>query len=316
MTSNLTWNTNTSLISVQRGDASVFQKRLILIIRPHVQARKATDPNSQGHFHQTRSSRMIRILKIGGVLGACFIGAVVIFHIARVVRGGTIPPHTWARTADQQTREGVEAALAVNFDIARNSAPHQRNDALREATFRVPHELASLNKDAPDFRLEDLGPMVHGKMWGDRFGERFPSLAPFFVDCAEETRVFLYFPNGATKATAVFVAVNAELGYPLHNPQCSAGSVDAVTPTSVYRPSVEVALLTCAWEFQHEVWALIHPARVVDQIDEMERLPVIFNFREKAFGALYYKRLGMILDRSMCVTPLVIKKLDKEIMQQ
>ncbi|KAL2285305.1 hypothetical protein FJTKL_08252 [Diaporthe vaccinii] len=96
-------------------------------------------------------------------------------------------PHTWARTVDQQTRDEVEATLAVGFNKARNSAPHQRNDALREATFQVPHELARLNKDAPDFKLEDLVPTIDGKKIWDRVGERFTSLAPF-INFAEEAR--------------------------------------------------------------------------------------------------------------------------------
>lgn len=229
--------------------------------------------------------------------------------LVRMKTGGTIPPHTWARTVDQQTRDEVEAALAEGFNMARNSALHQRNDALREATFQVPHELARLNKDAPDFRLEDLGPMVHAKKLWDRVGERFPSLAPF-VDCAEEARVFLYFPNGANKATAVFVAVNAELKYPEDKPQQSTvygAFMNGARAGTEF--SFQVGLLANFWRFQHSYWAQNQPA-VIGQIEEMERLPVIFNFGDKAFGALYYTRLGLILDTSMCATPLKISHLD------
>lgn len=231
--------------------------------------------------------------------------------LVRIKTGGTIPPHTWARTVDRQTREEVEATLAVGFNMARNSALHQRNDALREATFQVPHELARLNKDAPDFKLEELGPMVDGKNMWDRVGERFPSLAPF-VDCAEEARVFLYFPNGATKATAIFVAVNAELKYPLRKPQQSA--TDGVFMNGV-RAATEVSLLANFWGFQHNLWAQSHPA-VIGRVEEVERLPVVFNFRDKAFGAMYYTRLGIIPDTSMCVQPLNIWHLDRRILQQ
>lgn len=231
--------------------------------------------------------------------------------LVRIKTGGTIPPHVWARTVDQQTREEVEAALAVGFNMARDSALHERNDALREATFQVPHELARLNKDAPDFKLEELGPMVDGKMIWDKVGERFPSLAPF-VDCVEEARVFLYFPNGAVKATAIFVAVNAELKYPLRKPQQSTAG-DAFMNSA--HAATEVGLLANFWGFQHNVWAQSHPA-VIGRIEEMERLPVIFNFRDKAFGGLYYTRLGLIFDTSMCVTPLNISHLDRGILQQ
>lgn len=48
----------------------------------------------------------------------------------------------------------------------------------------------------------------------------------------------------------------------------------------------------------------------------MERLPVIFNFRDKAFGALYYTRLWVILDTGMCVTPLNLWHLERGILHQ
>ncbi|KAG6368379.1 hypothetical protein INS49_002585 [Diaporthe citri] len=226
----------------------------------------------------------------------------------RVKTGGTIPPHNWARTVDQQTRDEVEATLAVGFNMARSSALHQRNDALREATFQVPHELARLNEDAPDFRLEDLGPMEHAKKLWDRVGERFPSLAPF-VDCAEEARVFLYFPNGAAKATAVFVAVNAELKYPLHKPQQSAA--DGVLMNGVHAAN-EVSLFAGFWVFQHNLWAQSHPA-VIGGVEGMERLPVIFNFRDKAFGALYYTRLGLTFDTITILSRLNVAAFDLDV---
>lgn len=202
-------------------------------------------------------------------------------------------------------RGEVETILAEEFKLAYNSTPDQRNDALREATFHVPHELARLNKDAPDFKLEDLGPMVQAKEFWDRLGEIHPSLAPYF-DCAEETRVFLYFPNGATKATAVFVAVNAE---PLRKPQPPSGVGEHA------RRAVEAAWSVNIWKIQHEIWARSNPA-VIGRIEEMERLPVIFNFRDEAFGVMYYTRLGLILDGSMWVTPLTVTDLDRGILQK
>lgn len=205
----------------------------------HLQARTPTDLDFKGHSHQTRPRRLLRSsLKIVGILAACWIGGFGVVSFNRFKKGGTIPPHTWARTAEQQTREKVETILSEEFNRARNSTLHQRNDALREATFHVPHVLARLNKDAPDFRLEDLGPMVHAKKFWDRLGEIHPSLAPYF-DCAEETRVFLYFPNGATKATAVFVAVNAE---PLRKPQPPSGVGEHA------RRAVEAACAVNVWE--------------------------------------------------------------------
>lgn len=235
----------------------------------------------------------------------CWIGGFGVVSFNRFKKGGTIPPHTWARTAEQQTREEVETILSEEFNLARNSTLHQRNDALREATFHVPHELARLNKDAPDFRLEDLGPMVHAKKFWDRLGEIHPSLAPYF-DCAEETRVFLYFPNGATKATAVFVAVNAE---PLRKPQPPSGVGEHS------RRAVKAACAVNVWEAQHKIWAKINPA-VIGRIEEMERLPVIFNFRDEAFGVTYYTRLGLILDGSMWMKPLTVTDVDRGTLQK
>lgn len=170
----------------------------------------------------------------------------------------------------------------------------------------MPHELARLNNDAPFFRLEDLGPIAHSKEARDIINNKYPSLASF-IDCAEETRVFLYFPMGATKATAIFVAVNAELRYPLHQSVGYAGS-DSYFKRAV-RANFEVVLLTDTWKCQHRIWSRNHPV-VMGRVDEMERLPIIFNFREKAFGIMYYQRLESILDRSMHAIPLITTHLD------
>lgn len=235
-------------------------------------------------------------------------GGIGVNFLVRIKTGGTIPPYIWARTVDQQTREDVEKTLAEGFNTARNSTLHQRNDALREATFHVPYELARLNKDAPYFRLEDLGPMVYAKKLWDRIGEITPSFAASF-NCAEEMRVFLYFPNGATKATAVFVAVNAELKHVLHKLQPSVGAGEHA------RRAVEAAFPVNAWRIQHRFWAKRNPA-VIGRIEEMERLPVIFNFRDEAFGVMYYTRLGIIPDASAWVTPLTVTDLDRELLQK
>lgn len=281
---------------------------LIIILHSHFRARPPTDFDFKGQLHQARPRRLRGGLKIVGILAACYIGGFAINWFVRIKTGGTIPPHIWARTADQQTRDEVEEALAMAFNTARNSAPQRRNDALREATFEVPHELARLNRDAPGFRLEDLGPMVQGKKIWDRLGELTPIFAPF-VDCAEETRVFLYFPSGATKATAVFVAVNSELKHALHKKQPPLGVGTAT------RGSIEVALLVSVWRTQHRIWAQRNPA-VIGRIEDVERLPVIFNFRDEAFGAMYYTRLEMILDPSMCLIPLVTTRLNGGILQE
>lgn len=81
-------------------------------------------------------------------------------------------------------------------------------------------------------------------------GGILPSIAPA-VDYAKETRVFLYFPNGATKATAVFVAVNSDLKPPLNTMQRSAGGHMA---TYNFQAGLETGLVTDAWVFQHETW--------------------------------------------------------------
>lgn len=224
-------------------------------------------------------------------MAACCVGGLVVFHLVQVITRETVPPHVWARTADKQTREEVEAAVTAAFNLARESAPHERNDALREATFQVSRELARLYKTTPDFRLEDLGPMVHANLWLDRVGVRFPSPSPF-IDCGQETRVLLYFPKGATKATAIFVAVNAERKHFLHHLQ-EAGEGGVARRRA--RATGEVNVLVGAWEFQQKVCALIKPA-VFGRIEERKHLPVIFNFREKAFGALYYTTFGFIFN--------------------
>lgn len=236
---------------------------------------------------------------------ACYFGGLAIDGFLQRKAEGKIPPHSWARTADQQTRDDVAATVVAAFNLARDSAPHQRNEALREATFYVPYELARLNADAPDFRLEDLGPMVHGKEWCDKVGE---VIAPS-VDYRLETRVFLYFPNGATQATAVFVSVNIELKYPmkgLERPEVG----DAIRHT--VRAAVEANLCQVGvWRAQNGVWLRGNPA-IMGRIGDTEPLPVIFNFREKAFGAMYYPLAGVVWFVTMGVMPLITTHLDRE----
>lgn len=115
---------------------------------------------------------------------ACGVGGLVVYGVWRLLYSPCYGLDNWALTADRQTRKEVATAVNAAFIRARESAPHELNDARREATFQVPHELARLNKDVPDFRLEDLGPMVHANLWLDRISAQYPNLLPF-IDCGK-----------------------------------------------------------------------------------------------------------------------------------
>lgn len=166
------------------------------------------------HFRQTSPRATPVVLDLDQIAFYGILAACAIFFVRHLTGYSTLPPHTWARTADESTRRDVEATMSVAFNTARAAPARQRHNKLREATFHVPHELARLNKEAPRFRLEDLGPLASGGKipWVTRLRPVSEDGPP--LDAKTETRAFLYFPDGSPKATAVFLAVNSELMYP------------------------------------------------------------------------------------------------------
>lgn len=236
------------------------------------------------------------IYDLGNILTGCLtvLGTAAVFTAClRHLSGySTLAPHTWARTANERTRNEVEMTMSMAFNVARNAPINQRNNKLRDATFHVPRELARLNREAPNFRLEDLGPMAPGKIpWEFAFFHKKTEGPP--LDAKTETRAFLYFPNGSPKATAVFLAVNTELRYPKQfHFELSGYS---------RKP---IALLK-AFCVVYADWQRNCPS-LVERIAEVDRLPVICNFQERVFGSLYYPIIGISGTASMGTTPLDI----------
>lgn len=214
----------------------------------------------------------------------------------------TLPPHTWARTAHQKMRNEVEATMSMAFNMARSAPENQRHAKLREATFHVPHQLARLNKEAPRFRLEDLGPMAQGKLpWTTSI--RSPSRDGPPLDAKTETRAFLYFPDGSPRATAVFLAVNSDLMYPIKAEMQSPPVESAVAWSR--KPNI----LMAAFGIVYADWEKNRPG-VTDRIVETSRLPVICNFRENVFGCIFYPVRKVSLSTRMGLTPLDVTDFD------
>lgn len=224
--------------------------------------------------------------------------------------GGTIPSHIWARKADQQTRDEVEEALALAFNKARNSAPQRRNGALREATFEVPHELARLNSDAPGFRLEDLGPMVRGRRF--RTGLARSSTALRRLSTARRRPVDacpLILPQWREESDRRLRGrqLRAQVRFAQETAACRGRHGHTRVPQGG-------SLGECLEDPTPDLGA--KKSAVIGRIQDVERLPVIFNFRHEAFGAMDCTRLGMILDPSMCLIPLATTHLNRGILQE
>lgn len=162
--------------------------------------------------------------------------------------------------------------------MAHKTPQRRRKKALREATFQAPYEVATVIPGAgPDSRLEDMGPMASiSKEWAAIRKAAF--LRAFNI--TREGRVYLYFPNGTSKATAAFVAINGEV-FP---PEWTLIERFAVTQFSKEQENLVTAAV-CGWVKTYMTWEDEHP-HIIDRI-EKGKLPVIFNFRELVSSALY-----------------------------
>lgn len=295
----MTSRSTSTLPRARRTEAAISQKRKLfhsLLSHPFERC-SSSDFGNLGLFHQTPARRSeVVIIDAGHVILGCLVVLGSIAGSVALVRHltgySTLPPHTWARTANEQTRNEVEMTMSMAFNMARNAPMHRRNKNLRDATFQVPHELAKLNSKAPNFHLEDLGPMAAGKIPWD-VGRSHSSTDGPPLDAKTETRAFLYFPNGSPKATAIFLAVNSELKYPKQ--------VQSQRPGYSRKP---LALLQ-AFRVVYADWERNRPS-LIDRIVVVDRLPVICNFQEHVFGSLYYPIIGIPGSSMMALTPLDI----------
>lgn len=174
-------------------------------------------------------------------------------------------------TCDQKERAEVVEIIAAGFEMARRTPLPRRDQALREASFQVPHELARLNPDARHFRLEDLGPTP---AWAEVEGYKPP------FNLAEDARVFLYFPDGGVKATAAFVSINADFEIKRTKHGFLPGMFDI---SEQNLELIKAGML--AWTAQHLDLAANNPG--LYRRIQTGQLPVIMNFHDKASGALY-----------------------------
>lgn len=192
--------------------------------------------------------------------------------------------------------------MGMAFNMARAAPMEQRHDMLREATFHVPHELAKLNKKAPKFRLEELGPMAEGRLPWTTPSQRVSKNGPP-LNAKTETRAFLYFPNGSPKATAVFLAVNSELMYPRKARMQSPPGRDEIATS---RKPMALLFAFCV---VYQDWEENRPS-VTDRIARTSRLPVICNFQENVFGCIFYPVPKKVVNTRMGWTPLNVTDLD------
>lgn len=274
----------------------------LFLCKIHTALRDPFSPDliDTGSFHQTSARRTV--IDLDAIALCCLAAAGVVGWVRSLTGYSTLPPHTWARTADNKTRKEVEATMSMAFNMARSAPTNQRHDKIREATFHVPYELARLNKEAPRFRLEDLGPLAQGRLpWmSGPFGSLNKDGPP--LNAKTETRAFLYFPNGSPKATAVFLAVNSELMYPFK------AEMQCPTAENVLYTRKPAALLV-AFAVVYDDWEQNRPS-VTDRIVETSRLPVICNFQENVFGCIFYPVPKRAPNTRMGWTPLNVTDFD------
>lgn len=201
-----------------------------------------------------------------------------------MVKFSSVPPLAWATKADSQTRAGVLAAIGAGFALARSRPTSLQNDALREATFEIPYDIARLNKDAPQFKITDMG---HCPVFSDQtqmvLDIALEGFKPSFTH-EKDTRVFLYYPNGSKKATAAFLVINTEFTVP--SPQEPNEIKEPFPGTSLEIRHSLVQYAINMWINTYARWADDHPEIIRKNI-EPGNLPVIFCFRNKISGSIF-----------------------------
>lgn len=209
----------------------------------------------------------------------------------RHVNVASLPPGSWLKNADMETVQSVTYAVSAGFNMARNRPEDRRQNALREATFRVPYEVVRFNRDAKDFRVENMGPPPpFSESVISDFADHWPEGTDLF-DPQQEARIFLYFPGGATKATAAILAVNGEIEIP-DTTKPSAGLAVA----GLKKRQLINQAMAC-WMTQYSQWEVHQP----DVLERMEagsegKFPVIFVFQDKASGCEWSTSEGRFID--------------------
>lgn len=200
-----------------------------------------------------------------------------------------VPPASWWHAADEKTFQDVKTIISAGFEMASKAPIRRRDQAYREASFQVPYEIARLNPDAPQFKVQQMAPLSSiREVWQNMAEGGIHVKPPFSVE--RDARVFLYFPNGSAKATAAFLAINAEYT-PL------AQQLSPTTTMSVATDDQWLLQMIAAniWVCQTVVWGRRNP----DVLHRMPtRLPVIITFRGSATGALWDSSTSLFPDPS------------------
>lgn len=100
-------------------------------------------------------------------------------------------------------------------------------------------------------------------------------------DPQKDARIFLYFPNGSEKATAAFLAINAE--FPIGTP--SEAMATAISTHSQPARLIDQAMR--AWTVQYAAWQDENP-EVIKRLEPVSgKFPVIFCYRDMISGCHY-----------------------------
>lgn len=212
---------------------------------------------------------------LGGILVTLLLLRKLAFK-ARVPRVQIPPPLSWYLHADHKTSQDVADMINTAFVMARKTPIKHRIQALREASFHVPLELARITtRAAPHYRLEDMGAMISlPRGW-----QAETPTKPTVPDLAREARVFLYFPDKSARANAAIVAINAEFLAPQPEDR------KPVRAQASEHQKFLLQVATAGMKLRWKTWRDSHP-QVLGRI-EPGQLPVVFCFRDMASGCLY-----------------------------
>lgn len=216
----------------------------------------------------------------------------------KVAVHGPCPPIGWLNTADLSTIKSVSAAVSVAFKMARSFPADRRIEALRQATFAVPNEIARLNKAAPEYSIKDIGPARELDLErADFVGNITGSKLSF--DIKEDTRIFLYYPSPQTaKATAVFVAINAEPKVRELSESEGPEGLEA-TPAAW---QVLIKHTVALWQNHWALWTAEDPDMLKNYFEPGSgNVPVIFSFQDKTCGAYFDMAAGTITEHMLGV---------------
>lgn len=234
-----------------------------------------------------------------GVLLARFISKRLRVVVTRVggpapLATSLVPPFSWIGPRSEKTLRSVMAIVTAGFEMASNRPIRLRDQAYREASFQVPHEVARLSPGAPGGgRVQEMAPLSIAREWqeettkgaGQGGGEGLKP--PFNIE--REARVFLHFPKGSDRATVAFLAINADFG-----PSPMREEARVVRKRSNKQQTRLMNAAKAVWKCQYAQWVRLRPD-IVRRI-EPDELPLIITFRGTVWGMLWDTRGKTFVD--------------------